>query len=48
VSQPAADQLPRTLGIGSAVAVLVGSTIGSGILRVPNAVAGSERPTSPS
>lgn len=34
-----ADQLPRRLGIWSAAAVLVGSTIGSGIFRVPAPVA---------
>ncbi len=31
--------LPRALGLGSAIAVLVGSTIGSGIFRVPSTVA---------
>ncbi|MDP9347544.1 MAG: amino acid permease [Gemmatimonadota bacterium] len=36
---PAEDQLPRRLGIWSAAAVLVGSTIGSGIFRVPSTVA---------
>ncbi|MBW3629339.1 MAG: amino acid permease [Gemmatimonadetes bacterium] len=34
------DALPRRLGIWSAAAVLVGSTIGSGIFRVPSTVAG--------
>ncbi|HET8656825.1 MAG TPA: amino acid permease [Longimicrobiaceae bacterium] len=34
------DPLPRRLGVWSAAAVLVGSTIGSGIFRVPSAVAG--------
>jgi amino acid transporter len=34
------ERLPRRLGLGSAVAVLVGSTIGSGIFRVPATVAG--------
>src|SRR5687768_7352836 len=34
------DRLPRRLGIWSAAAVLVGSTIGSGIFRVPSTVAG--------
>jgi basic amino acid/polyamine antiporter, APA family len=34
------DRLPRSLGVWSAAAVLVGSTIGSGIFRVPGAVAG--------
>src|SRR5512132_403009 len=33
------EPLPRHLGLGSAVAVLVGSTIGSGIFRVPAGVA---------
>ncbi len=33
------ERLPRHLGLGSAVAVLVGSTIGSGIFRVPAGVA---------
>ena len=33
------ERLPRHLGLASAVAVLVGSTIGSGIFRVPAAVA---------
>ena len=33
------DSLPRRLGLWSAAAVLVGSTIGSGIFRVPSAVA---------
>ena len=33
------DRLPRRLGLVSAVAVLVGSTIGSGIFRVPSSVA---------
>jgi len=32
-------ELPRSLGVWSAVAVLVGSTIGSGIFRVPSSVA---------
>lgn len=34
------ERLPRTLGIWSAVGVLVGTTIGSGIFRVPNELAG--------
>jgi amino acid transporter len=38
-SAAAADRLPRRLGVWSAAAVLVGSTIGSGIFRVPSAVA---------
>ncbi len=33
------ERLPRRLGLGSAIAVLVGSTIGSGIFRVPAGVA---------
>jgi amino acid transporter len=36
---PWGERLPRHLGLGSAVAVLVGSTIGSGIFRVPAGVA---------
>jgi basic amino acid/polyamine antiporter, APA family len=36
----AIDRLPRRLGVWSAAAVLVGSTIGSGIFRVPSVVAG--------
>ncbi|HUP90228.1 MAG TPA: amino acid permease, partial [Longimicrobiales bacterium] len=35
----ARERLPRRLGVFSAVAVLVGSTIGSGIFRVPSTVA---------
>lgn len=38
-SDVARDRLPRRLGVWSAVAVLVGSTIGSGIFRVPSTVA---------
>ena len=34
------DRLPRRIGLWSAAAVLVGSTISSGIFRVPSAVAG--------
>ncbi|MFL5581406.1 MAG: amino acid permease [Gemmatimonadaceae bacterium] len=34
-----ADRLPRRLGLWSAVAVLVGSTIGSGIFRSPRGIA---------
>jgi APA family basic amino acid/polyamine antiporter len=34
------ERLPRHLGLWSAIAVLVGSTIGSGIFRVPAGVAG--------
>ncbi len=44
MTQPTADRwgdrLPRRLGFWSAVAVLVGSTIGSGIFRTPAGVAG--------
>lgn len=43
-AQPAPDQwgerLPRKLGLASASAVLIGSTIGSGIFRTPAVVAG--------
>src|SRR3982750_4162475 len=38
--QAADRELPRRLGLISAAAVLVGSTIGSGIFRVPSTVAG--------
>lgn len=38
-SLSAPDRLPRRLGVWSAAAVLVGSTIGSGIFRVPSTVA---------
>src|SRR5690348_4276189 len=40
--EPAADPpstLPRRLGLGSAVAVVIGTTIGSGIFRSPAAIA---------
>lgn len=44
MSEPAADpwgeRLPRKLGLWSTIAVLVGSTIGSGIFRAPATVAG--------
>ena len=33
------DRLPRRLGLWSAVAVVVGSTIGSGIFRTPASIA---------
>ena len=33
------ERLPRSLGLWSAIAVLIGSTIGSGIFRVPSGVA---------
>src|SRR6476660_4205683 len=36
---PWGERLPRHLGLASAIAVLVGSTIGSGIFRVPAGVA---------
>jgi APA family basic amino acid/polyamine antiporter len=41
MSEPAVseDRLPRNLGLWSAAAVLVGTTIGSGIFRVPSVVA---------
>lgn len=38
-ASPGAERLPRRLGVWSAAAVLVGSTIGSGIFRVPSTVA---------
>jgi amino acid transporter len=38
-SQPTEDRLPRNLGLWSAAAVLVGTTIGSGIFKVPSVVA---------
>src|SRR5687767_6688427 len=34
-----AERLPRRLGLLSAMGVLVGSTIGSGIFRVPSSIA---------
>src|SRR5207245_11622932 len=34
------DRLPRQLGLWSAVAVLIGSTIGGGIFRTPAIIAG--------
>src|SRR5690242_20377867 len=34
------DRLPRSLGLWSAVAVVIGSTIGSGIFRTPAIIAG--------
>jgi amino acid transporter len=37
---PGTDRLQRQLGLWSAMAVLVGSTIGSGIFRVPSTIAG--------
>ncbi len=37
---PWGERLPRIVGLGGAVAVLVGTTIGSGIFRVPATVAG--------
>ena len=36
---PWGERLPRRLGLASAVAVLVGTTIGSGIFRTPAVVA---------
>jgi amino acid transporter len=38
-SDPWGERLPRSLGLWSAVAVLVGSTIGSGIFRTPASIA---------
>lgn len=40
-ASPHEERLPRTLGIWSAAAVLVGVTIGSGIFRVPSEIAGT-------
>ena len=41
-SEPLSEErLPRSLGMWSAAAVLVGVTIGSGIFRVPSVVAGT-------
>src|SRR5687768_7354072 len=37
---PWGERLPRKLGLASTVAVLVGSTIGSGIFRTPAVIAG--------
>ncbi|HEX8452372.1 MAG TPA: amino acid permease [Longimicrobium sp.] len=37
---PGTDRLQRQLGLWSAMAVLVGSTIGSGIFRVPSTISG--------
>ena len=39
-ADPWGERLPRRLGLFSAVAVLVGSTIGSGIFRTPAVIAG--------
>lgn len=41
MSDSTAERLPRTLGLWSAVAILVGITIGSGIFRVPARIAES-------
>ena len=38
-TSPTDDRLPRNLGLWSAAAVLVGTTIGSGIFKVPSVVA---------
>jgi APA family basic amino acid/polyamine antiporter len=38
-SSSSPDRLPRRLGVWSAAAILIGSTIGSGIFRVPSSVA---------
>jgi APA family basic amino acid/polyamine antiporter len=35
------EKLPRRLGLGSAIAVVMGSMIGSGIFRIPGAIAAS-------
>jgi len=40
VKPEASERLPRTVGLFAAVAIIVGSTIGSGIFRVPAVVAG--------
>mgnify|MGYP002787382970 CR=1 FL=1 len=37
--QPPSERLPRTLGLGSATAIVIGITIGSGIFRSPAGVA---------
>ena len=42
------ERLPRTLGLWSAAAVLVGVTIGSGIFRVPAQIAATLAPREPS
>jgi amino acid transporter len=39
LAAPPKERLPRTLGLWSAAAVLIGTTIGSGIFRVPSEVA---------
>ncbi len=39
-ADPWGERMPRTVGLWSAVAVLVGVTVGSGIFRVPATVAG--------
>ncbi len=39
MSQPAPSALPRRLGLWTAIAVLIGSTIGSGIFRTPAGIA---------
>lgn len=41
------ERLPRHLGLWSAIAVLVGSTIGSGIFRVPAAIAAQLQSSGP-
>src|ERR1700728_4249641 len=38
-ADPWGERMPRTVGLGDAIAVLVGLTIGSGIFRVPATVA---------
>jgi APA family basic amino acid/polyamine antiporter len=50
-SEPAADpwgeRLPRRLGLGSAIGLLIANSIGSGIFRVPASVAGTLEHTGP-
>jgi APA family basic amino acid/polyamine antiporter len=50
-SDPAADpwgeRLPRRLGLGSAIGLLIANSIGSGIFRVPATVAGALEHTGP-
>src|SRR5512132_3061169 len=39
MAEPRSDKLPRTLGLWSSVALVIGITIGSGIFRSPAGVA---------
>src|ERR671916_3542912 len=39
MSQPSTSALPRRLGLWTAIAILIGSTIGSGIFRSPAGIA---------